>query len=141
MIKNISYINSGNFLSKSLFLKEQINPSNPIHKGGILLITETNKELENYSKIFDFLNIDFRKIDNYEIFNDLIFNKYPPLTPPLKGFENNNVEIFKNIFYLSSLEILENIAHKKSQLEHFSITLNKNESYDFNNLIKKFIDL
>jgi hypothetical protein len=69
MKKNISYINSANFFSKSTLLKN--NQDKTIK----LFIVETNKDLENYEKILDFLDVDFRILNNYETLNSLVFNK------------------------------------------------------------------
>ena len=115
MKKNISYINSGNFFSKSILLK------NNQDKTTKLFIVETNKDLENYEKILNFLDVDFRTLNNYEILNSLVFNKL--------------------WLFITSLEILENIEHNRNQLKHFSIELKKWENYDFNESTKQLVDL
>jgi len=121
MQENISYINSWNFFSKSMFLKEKLKtPPNPLHEGG-LLIVETNKDIENYEKIWDFLKIDFRIIDKLEWLQDLVFNK--------------------NWFFISSIEILENLDINKNQFEHFSIQIEKNKTYNLEEISKTLIDL
>lgn len=116
MHKNISYINSWNFFSKSLFIKNTFKDNKK------LIITENNKDLENYQKILKFLSIDFKIIDNYNSLNDYVFNS-------------------QNIFYFASLEGIINIKHNKNQLNHFSINIEKNLDYDFNELTKKLIGL
>lgn len=125
MKNKISYINSWNSFSKSLFLKEDIN------NDCFLFIVENSKDVENYSKIFDFIKLNFRVINNYEALNDLVFNKIQ------KAKELS----WKSTLYITSLDILNNIEHKKIQLEHFSVNLEKNKTYNFNELTKKLIDL
>jgi len=133
MIKNISYINSWNFFSKSIFIKENIIFSenknlkktlliNEENKNSekTLLITETNKEFENYEKIFNFLNLTFRKIDNYSILKDYL-----------------NI----NWFYITSIENIENIGLSKNQFEYFSLILKKDNNHNLEEISKKLIDL
>ncbi len=115
MNKNISYINYGNIFSKSFFIKENLKEKSS------LLITETNKDIENYEKIMSFLNMDFRVLNTYESLNDLVFNK--------------------SWFFITSLEILENIELPKNQLKHFSISLEKGWDYNLNELTKKLLEL
>ena len=129
MQKNISYINSWNYFSKSLFLKKSPHLASPSGERNLLVITETNKDIEHYSKIMDFLKINFRIIDNYAILNDFI----NPLIP-LSG------EI-EQIIYLASIETLENISLNKNQFEYFSINFEKNKDYNLEEISKKLIDL
>jgi transcription-repair coupling factor len=114
--KNISYINTWNFFSKSLFLKNGIK--NPCS----LLIVETSKDLEIYEKILGFLSMNFRIINNYEGLNDLIFNK-------------------SKYIYLIDLVSLESIKTNKNQLKHFSLELEKTKKYKFEDITKKLIEL
>ena len=55
--KNTSYINTGNFLSKSLILKENI-----AKKKTILLIVEKESDMRSYEKTFSHLHIPYRHI-------------------------------------------------------------------------------
>jgi len=107
-----------------------ITPPNPLNKGEqkVLLITETNKDIENYEKIMSFLGVNFRVVNNYEILNNLI----APPNPLSKG---------EQFIYLASLEVLENIELNKNQFNHFSLNLEKNKSYNLEEITKKLIDL
>ncbi len=112
--KKISYISSWNFFSKSLFLKKNIKNKCQ------LLIVETQKDLEQYEKIFDFLNTNFRVLDNIETLGDLIINK--------------------KWFFIASLEQIENIKLDKKQLNYLNINIEIQKKYNFLELTKKLID-
>lgn len=113
--KKISYINCGNFFSKSYILK------NNLESDCSLIIVENNKDIEIYEKIFNFLDLKFRTLNTLESLADLIFNK--------------------SWFFITSLELLENININKNRLSHFSLKLEKVKSYKFEDITKKLIEL
>ena len=113
--KNISYINSWNFFSKSLFLKSSLKSICS------LIIVESEKEVSIYEKIFNFLSINFRTLDKQESLNDLIFNK--------------------SEFFITSIEKIENINTNKNQLQHFSLEITKGQSYDLEQITKRLLEL
>jgi transcription-repair coupling factor (superfamily II helicase) len=115
MQENISYIHGWNFFSKSHILK------NNIKSDCSLIIVENNKDLEIYERIFNFLDIKFRTLDTLENLGDLIFNK--------------------SWFFIASLEVLENIKINKNQLKHFSLELEKVQSYKLDDITKKLNEL
>lgn len=112
--KNTSYINTWNTFSKAMLLKK-VNIEN------WLIIVESDKDVHNYKKIFEYIWIDYREIDNYSIFIDLIFNQ--------------------KWFFITNSLLCEIYFDKPSQIKYNSILLNINESIIIEELIKKLNDL
>ncbi len=109
--KNTSYINNWNLFSKSLILKENQNQYKK------LFIVQNQNDLNNYSKIFDFLNIWYQVIDSQANLIDLLFNK--------------------DWFYIINSEILEINIDKINQLKYNSLELKTNETINYEETIKK----
>jgi transcription-repair coupling factor (superfamily II helicase) len=114
--KNTSYINNWNYFSKSLILKE-----NKDLLKYVLFIVSSGKDLNNYEKLFEFLNIDFQTINSQENLIDYLFNK--------------------KWFYIINSEILENQIDKKNQLLYNSLNLKVWETINYEELIKKLNSL
>ena len=115
MQKNISYINSWNFLSKSKLIKQEFKQKST------LLIVPSLEDLKNYSKIFDFLNFDYSKIDNYSNFTELVLNK--------NGFFIVNSDIFNKKF-----DTLNQIKYKSLHIKEW-------EEIKIDEIIKKLNSL
>ena len=110
--KNTSYINNWNYFSKSLILKE----NQDLLKSGLFIVS-SEKDLNNYEKIFQFLNIDFQTINNQENLVDYFFNK--------------------SWFFIINSEILETQIDKTNQLIYNSLQLKVWENINYEELIKK----
>jgi hypothetical protein len=63
MKNKTSYINSWNYFSKAVFLK------NNLKKTALFLVEDFSSQ-KKYSEIFKFLGINFRIIDNYSLIYD-----------------------------------------------------------------------
>ena len=79
--KNTSYINNWNYFSKSLILKE----NKDLLKSSLFIVAN-DKDLNNYEKIFNFLNIDFQIIGKKGEFYGY---RYPCITTK-KGLAGEN---------------------------------------------------
>ncbi len=114
--KNTSYINNWNYFSKSLILKE----NRDLLKSS-LFIVPNDKDLNNYEKIFNFLNIDFQIINNHQNLVDYLFNN--------------------SWFFIISAEILNQEIDEKKQLIFHSLNLKIWETINYQDLIKKLNSL
>jgi len=109
--KNTSYINNWNLFSKSLILKENQNQNKK------LFIVQNQNDLNNYIKIFDFLNLQYQIINSQANLIDLLFNK--------------------TWFYIINSEILEINIDKINQLKYNSLEFKVGETINQENIIKK----
>ncbi len=113
---NTSYINSGNFFSKSLIIKENLKSYKKI-----ALIIESEKQAHQYKKVFKYLRIHFEEINNYSSLINLSKNTHW-------------------LFLIHNYSIKEEII-TPAQLEYFSQEIKVSEDYDINELIKKLSDM
>jgi len=114
--KNTSYINNWNYFSKSLILKE----NKDLLKSSLFIVAN-DKDLNNYEKIFNFLNIDFQIINNQQNLIDYLFNN--------------------SWFFIISAEILNQEIDEKKQLLFHSLHLKVWEAINLEDLIKKLNSL
>jgi len=112
-----SYINSWNFFSKSLIIKENLEKLKKI-----ILIIDSEKSLNQYKKIFDFLKINYEEIASYSSLTNMVYNN------------------INQVFLVLNFRLKENIV-KESQLLHFSQILEKWNSQGINNIIKKLSEI
>jgi transcription-repair coupling factor len=111
-----SYSNTWNFFSKSLIIKENIEQFKKI-----ALIVDSEKSLNQYIKVFDYLKINYEEINSYS---------------SLCNLSHNNSWVFFVLNYTLKEEII-----KESQLIHFSQIIEKGSSQDINNIVKKLSEL
>ena len=111
-----SYINSWNFFSKSLIIKENLE-----RKKKIALIIDNEKSLNQYKKVFDYLKVSYEEIENYSSLCNLAFNN---------GW----------LFLILNYKLKEEIV-KQSQLLHFSLILEKWKDYNIDEIIKKLTEI
>ncbi|MCD5380449.1 DEAD/DEAH box helicase, partial [Candidatus Gracilibacteria bacterium] len=114
--KNHSYTNSGNFFSKSLLIKENLEE----HKK-IVLVVENEKLVNQYKKVFEYIRVNYQEVDNYS-----------SLTNVLK---NNS-----GLFLVTNYSLKEEIITPE-QLLYFSQELKVGESYEINTVIKKLAEI
>ena len=112
-----SYINSWNFFSKSLIIKENLEEFKKI-----VLIVDSEKNLNQYKKTFEYLKINYEEIGNYSSLCNMLYND------------------FFWVFFVLNYKIKENIV-KESQLLHFSQIIEKWKSYDIDEIIKKLTEI
>jgi len=115
--KQTSYLNTWNFFSKSLIIKENLEK-----KEKIILIIDSEKSLNQYIKVFDYLHINFEEVNTYSSLCNLAYNKY------------------KWVFLVLNYKIKDNII-KNSQLIYHSINIEKNTSQDINIIVKKLSEI
>jgi len=125
--KQTSYLNAWNFFSKSLIIKENLStegfsPLNSSEFKKIVLIIDSEKPLNQYIKVFNYLKIDFEEVNTYSSLCNLAYNKI------------NKVFLILN--YLIKDDII-----KESQLLHFSLKIEKNTSQDINKIVKKLSEI
>ncbi len=111
--KNSSYINWNNIFFKSLVLKE-----NKLQNSLFIALED---KINLYTKIWDFLNIDYQIINSLDNLIDYIFND--------------------NSFFIISSNLIEQKIDQKSQLLYNSIELKKWQNISQEELIKKLISL
>jgi len=111
-----SYTNSWNFFSKSLIIKENLEK---IKK--IALIIDSEKSLNQYKKVFDYLKVSYEEIENYSSLCNLSYSN-------------------SWLFLILNYKLKEEIV-KESQLLHFSLILEKWSSQWINNYVKKLSEL
>ncbi|MDD3646391.1 MAG: CarD family transcriptional regulator [Candidatus Gracilibacteria bacterium] len=114
--QNTSYINSGNYFSKSLILKENVKKLK-----STLLLVESEKDIETYAKILDYLFMPYKKLDNLSNIVDLLLNK--------EGF------------FIGSTELIERQFKDIEQIKYESLYFKKGESIDIEDAIKKLVSL
>lgn len=114
--KNTSYINSGNYFSKSLILQKQAWN----HNSSFFLV-ESEKELENYKKILNYLFVPYKTLDNLSNIIDLSLNR-------------SSLFLWTTIVLEKNFKILE-------QIKYESIYLKKDDNIDLDELIKKLVNL
>ena len=112
-----SYINSWNFFSKSLIIKENLEEF-----WKIALIVDSEKSLNQYKKVFDYLKINFAELNTYSSLCDLAYNN------------------LNKVFLILNYKLKDEIV-KETQLLHFSQILEKGGSDDINNIVKKLSEL
>jgi len=115
--KQTSYLNTWNFFSKSLITKENLEK-----KEKIILIIDSEKSLNQYIKVFDYLDINFEEVNTYSSLCNLAYNKV------------------NRVFLVLNYKIKDNII-KDSQLIYHSINIEKNTSQDINNIVKKLSEI
>ena len=113
---NTSYSNTGNFFSKSLIIKENLEK----HKK-IALIVDSEKSANQYKKTFKYLRINFEEVHTYS---------------SLINLSKNSHWLFLVYNYSLKDEIIT-----ASQLEYFSQEIKKSKEYDTNILIKKLSEM
>jgi len=113
LTKQTSYINSWNFFSKSLIIKENLEENKKI-----VLIIDSEKNLNQYKKTFEYLKINYEQVENYSSLCNLIYNE------------------INWVFFVLNYKIKENIV-KESQLLYFSQIIEKWQNYDIDEIIKK----
>jgi len=113
----ISYINSWNFFSKSIIIKENLEKY-----WKIALVIDSEKSLNQYKKVFDYLKINYEEINNYSSLCNLAYNA------------------INSVFLVLNYKLKEEIV-KESQLLHFSQIIEKWTSQDINNIVKKLSEL
>ena len=111
-----SYSNTWNFFSKSLIIKENIEQFKKI-----ALIIDSEKSLNQYIKVFNYLKVNYEEINSYSSLCNLSYN---------------NSWVFLVLNYTLKEEII-----KESQLLHFSQIIEKGNSQDINTYVKKLSEL
>jgi len=112
--KNTIYKNSWNIFSKAFLLKENFEKNN-----SNILVLDSEKILKNYKKIFDFLWIETKIIDNFSCLTNIFFNKNGIFLCEKNIFEKHNL---KNFYELEN---------------YFSIKLEKNKDVNIEEILKK----
>jgi len=112
-----SYINTWNFFSKSLIIKENLEKH-----WKIALVIDSEKSLNQYKKVFEYLKINYEEINNYSSLCNLAYNSV------------------KSVFLVLNYKLKEEIV-KESQLLHFSQIIEKWTSQEINNIVKKLSEL
>jgi hypothetical protein len=101
-----------------LIIKENLSTEgfNPLQK--IVLIIDSEKSLNQYIKVFDYLKIPFEEVNTYSSLCNLAYNKV------------------NSVFLVLNYKLKDEII-KESQLLHFSLKIEKNSSQDINKIVKK----
>jgi len=113
--KKTSYINCQNKFFKALVIKKHIIED-------ILLIVETKNDIEEYKKIFWYINLNIKIIENYSDIIDLVLNK-------------------EKVIYLTSLNLINIKLDNIKQLEYKSLFIKQNEEIDIDKTIKTLNEL
>ncbi len=113
---NISYLNSWDYLSKSIIIANNLSDSKTI-----LIVCDNEEDIIHYEKIFSFFYINVNKLETEDDMANLIFNK--------------------DKLFICKYSIFEEKIVDDNYLKNKTVNIKKWEIIDLNNLLEKLNNL
>ncbi len=135
--KNTFYKNTWNIFSRAFLLKENLEKNN-----ANLIVVDSEKQIRNYKKIFDFLGLEINILNNVADLVNVFFNKTGNYIVEKNIFEKHNLDNFyklENYFSVKfeSIIMQGESLEKKLTLEEILKKLN-DFWYKFSDFIEDF---